>query len=192
MFSRFLAVTYSPKALFIHENADLRAILHVLALKTSKIKIGPCVSPLPFYVPSQLANLAACVDVLSRGRLVIGPGAGRNKDEAEQYIWGIGEGAVPELMGPIINEKIRKGIKLKMLGPEGALDAIPSPSPRNVEMRGLSDIPVIIGLTEEGAAVCFCLVGGRTDYAGFSGKDPVFLNWVKDLFLYYWDKGKRA
>jgi len=83
MFSRFLAVTYSPKALFIHENADLRAILHVLALKTSKIKIGPCVSPLPFYVPSQLANLAACVDVLSRGRLVIGPDAGRNKDETE-------------------------------------------------------------------------------------------------------------
>jgi len=29
------------------------------------------------------------------------------------------------------------------------------------------------------------------DYAGFFGKDPTFLNWVKELFLYYWDKGIR-
>jgi hypothetical protein len=33
---------------------------------------------------------------------------------------------------------------------------------------------------------------GRVDYAGFIGKDEIFLNWVKDLFLYYWGKGKRA
>jgi hypothetical protein len=25
---------------------------------------------------------------------------------------------------------------------------------------------------------------------GFAGKDPVFLGWVKDLFNYYWEKGK--
>jgi predicted transcriptional regulator len=78
-----------------------------------------------------------------------------------------------------------------MLVSEGVLGAIPSPSPRNVELRGLSDIPVTIGITEKEATVCFPLVGGRTDYAGFSGKDPSFLNWAKDLFLYYWDKGKR-
>jgi hypothetical protein len=35
------------------------------------------------------------------------------------------------------------------------------------------------------AAVCFGLVRERIDYAGFSGKDLRFLNWVKDLFLYY-------
>ena len=29
-------------------------------------------------------------------------------------------------------------------------------------------------------------------FHGFFGKDPAFLNWVRDLFLYYWDKGKRA
>ena len=137
-------------------------------------------------LPFQFVNR---IGELSQANLIMDTMESMNRSErmfteAEQYIWGIGEGPVPELMGPIINEKIRKGIKLKMLGPEGALVAIPSPSPRNVELRGLSDIPVIIGLTEEGAAVCFRLVGGRTDYAGFSGKDPVFLNWVKDLFLY--------
>jgi predicted transcriptional regulator len=29
------------------------------------------------------------------------------------------------------------------------------------------------------------------DFAGFFGTDPKFLNWVKDLFLHYWNKGKR-
>jgi len=47
-------------------------------------------------------------------------------------------------------------------------------------------------LLKKEAAICFRLVEGRMDYAGFCGKDSIFLNWVKDLFLYYWDKGKRA
>jgi predicted transcriptional regulator len=59
-------------------------------------------------------------------------------------------------------------------------------------LRALFDIPAIIALTEKEAAICFRLIGGKMDYAGFIGKDPIFLNWVKDLFLYYWDKGKRA
>jgi predicted transcriptional regulator len=27
------------------------------------------------------------------------------------------------------------------------------------------------------------------DYAGFSGTDPLFLRWARDLFLYYWEEG---
>jgi len=114
--------------------------------------------------------------------------------EAEQYAWGLVEhGRGPELMGPIMNERIRKGVKVKMLIPESFLStAIPPVKVPNCEVRGLSDIPAIMAVTEKEAAVFFSLVGGRTDYAGFYGKDPIFLNWVKDLFLYYWDKGKRA
>jgi len=114
--------------------------------------------------------------------------------EAEQYGWGLAEGHVPELMGPIMNEQALKGVELKFLIPENLLspDMSPSATARNIEARGLTDIPAIIALTEKEAAVCFRLVGGRMDYAGFHGKDPIFHNWVKDLFLYYWDKGKRA
>jgi regulator of sigma D len=28
------------------------------------------------------------------------------------------------------------------------------------------------------------------DYADFFGSDPAFHNWVKDLFLYYWEKAQ--
>ena len=35
--------------------------------------------------------------------------------EATQYAWGIAEGNIPELMGPIMDEKIQKGFHIKML-----------------------------------------------------------------------------
>jgi predicted transcriptional regulator len=112
--------------------------------------------------------------------------------EAEQYAWGLAEGRVPELMDPIMDEKIRKGLKLKMLIPESDLSTVPAMKTPNIELRGISDIPAIIGITEKEATICFRFIGGRTDYAGFSGNDPIFLNWAKDLFLCYWNKGKRA
>ena len=114
--------------------------------------------------------------------------------EAEQYAWGLAEGHVPALMDPVMSEKMGKGLKLKMLIPESHLQAAktqPVP-PQNVELRVLPSVPAIIGITEKEATICFRFIGGRMDYAGFSGKDPTFLNWVKDLFLYYWEKGKRA
>ncbi len=114
--------------------------------------------------------------------------------EAEEYGWGIGEGTVPERMGPIMSERLQKGIKLRFLLPENRVSATPS-SPavvKNLEVRSLPDLPALVVLTEKEGLVCFRLVGGRMDYAGFYGKDPTFLNWVKDLFLYYWDKGKPA
>jgi predicted transcriptional regulator len=114
--------------------------------------------------------------------------------EAEEYGWGIAEGTIPEQMGPIMDEVIRNGVKLRFLIPETRLPTSSSlpPPVKNVEMRGLLDLPAIVVLTKKEGAVCFRQVGGRVDYAGFFGKDPAFLNWVKDLFLYYWDEGKRA
>jgi len=147
-------------------------------------------------LPCQFVNR---IGELSQTNLIMDTIEGLNKGErmfmeAEQFAWGLAEGRVPELMGPIMNEKIRKGVKVRMLFLESFLppNAIQPAKLPNLENRTLSDIPAIIALTEKEAAICFRLVGGRTDYAGFFGKDPMFLNWVKDLFLYYWDKGKRA
>ncbi len=114
--------------------------------------------------------------------------------EAEQYGWGIAEGTVPEHVIPMINERIQKGIKFKFLIPENRFTANMNqpPTPKNVEGRGLPDLPAIVVLSEKEAGICFRQVGGRVDYAGFFGKDPTFHNWVKDLFLYCWERGKRA
>lgn len=108
--------------------------------------------------------------------------------EAEQYTWGLAEGIIPESMGPIMDEKTSAGLDIRMLVPKTFV--MPPATEQNIEVRGLSDIPASIALTEKGAIICFRFIEGRLDYAGFSGTDPVFVNWVRDLFLYYWDKGK--
>jgi predicted transcriptional regulator len=114
--------------------------------------------------------------------------------EAEQHGWALAEGHIPAFIGPIMAERAEKGLKLKFLIPESTLTADADSSaapPKNTEVRILPEIPVIVGLTEKEAAVCLRLIGGQMDYAGFYGKDPIFLNWAKDLFLHYWEKGKR-
>ena len=113
---------------------------------------------------------------------------------AEEYGSGIAEGTVPENMGPVMSERIQKGVKLRFLLPENRLqaDAGSSAVVKNFEMRTLTDLPALVVLTEKEGGVCFRQVGGKVDYAGLFGKDPTFLNWVRDLFLYYWEKGKRT
>jgi predicted transcriptional regulator len=95
-------------------------------------------------------------------------------------------------MTPVMNQLVQQGIQLKMLISEDRRPTvIPSETPKNVEIRGLTDPPAIVVLTEKAAGVCFRQIGGRMDYAGFYGNDAAFHNWVKDLFLFYWAKGKR-
>ena len=48
---------------------------------TKTIELGPMVSPVTFRLPGVLAKIAASVDVLSGGRLILGFGAGWNQNE---------------------------------------------------------------------------------------------------------------
>lgn len=55
--------------------------LTVAALETQRLQLGSLVSPMTFRHPAMLAKLAASVDSLSQGRLVLGVGAGWNDRE---------------------------------------------------------------------------------------------------------------
>ena len=59
--------------------------LAALASRTTRIAFGPLVSPMTFRHPALLARMAAAVDVLSGGRLVLGVGAGWNEEEHAAY-----------------------------------------------------------------------------------------------------------
>jgi len=72
------------------------------------------------------------------------------------------------------------------------LSTLPPAKIGSLENQTLPEIPAIVAITEKEAVVCFCFLEGRVDYASFFGKDLTFRNWVKELFLYYWDKGIRA
>jgi len=111
--------------------------------------------------------------------------------EAEEYAWGIAEGTIPDHMAPVMNERLQKGTKMRFMIPANRLLATQSTPTKGLEIRSLIDIPAIVVLTEKMAGICFRQIGGRVDYAGFFGSHPTFHNWVKELFLYYWENGKR-
>jgi len=60
-------------------------VLAALASKTETIRIGTCVSPIPFYNPSILAKRVSTLDHISRGRVIFGAGCGWYDKEFKAY-----------------------------------------------------------------------------------------------------------
>lgn len=59
------------------------SMLAAMATATSRIRLGCQVSGMPYRHPSVLANMAATIDIISSGRLIIGLGAGWNQEESD-------------------------------------------------------------------------------------------------------------
>ena len=59
------------------------SMLAAMAAATSRVRLGCQVTGMPYRHPSVLANIAATVDIISDGRLIIGLGAGWNQEESD-------------------------------------------------------------------------------------------------------------
>lgn len=111
-------------------------------------------------LPTQFVNR---LGELSKTTLVTDTMESLNKGQrmflsAEQFGWGLAEGVVPELIGPLMTERIKKGIKCKFLVHERYLPPSSEVMP-NVEVSGLTDVPAVAGLTEKEAVICFRSIG---------------------------------
>lgn len=59
--------------------------LAALAQATSRVELGPLVAATSFHSPAMLAKMAATVDEISGGRLILGLGAGWNRVEYDAF-----------------------------------------------------------------------------------------------------------
>jgi alkanesulfonate monooxygenase SsuD/methylene tetrahydromethanopterin reductase-like flavin-dependent oxidoreductase (luciferase family) len=83
---------------------DAWSLLSYLAGGTSRIRLGTCVTPIPFRPPAMLAKIVASLDSLSDGRVILGVGAGWHRPEFEAYsAWDDGKTRVA---------KTREGLEL--------------------------------------------------------------------------------
>ena len=64
---------------------DAWALLAAMAAATRRVRLGPLVACLAFHPPGVLARMAAAVDEISGGRLVLGVGAGWNEAEFRAF-----------------------------------------------------------------------------------------------------------
>jgi F420-dependent oxidoreductase-like protein len=71
------------------ESLELWVSLTWLASHTQRIQFGPLVTPMSFRHPTITARMAAAVDDLSGGRLVLGLGAGWQEREHTNYGWNL-------------------------------------------------------------------------------------------------------
>ena len=62
-------------------------VLAGLAAVTSRIRLATLATAVGYRNPAHLAKIAASVDLISRGRLTLGIGAGFYEDEYKQYGW---------------------------------------------------------------------------------------------------------
>ena len=68
-----------------NSTVDAWVALSAVGALTRKIRIGTCVTPIPFRPPSQLAKIVATVDQVSHGRAILGVGAGWHEPEFSAY-----------------------------------------------------------------------------------------------------------
>ncbi|MDA1075384.1 MAG: TIGR03560 family F420-dependent LLM class oxidoreductase [Proteobacteria bacterium] len=71
----------------LHDTLEGWALLASVAAVTSRLKLGILVSGNTYRNPALLAKMAATIDVVSGGRVMLGIGAGWNIREHEAYGW---------------------------------------------------------------------------------------------------------
>jgi F420-dependent oxidoreductase-like protein len=123
--------------------------LTLTAAETTRLRFGPLVCPMTFRHPSLLARMAASVDTLSGGRLVLGLGAGWN--EYEHRAFGIPFPPLRERMD-LLEEGIEVVLRLLRDGPahfDGRHYQLQGSDPRPKPIQQ-PRIPLLVGTTGAG------------------------------------------
>jgi predicted transcriptional regulator len=111
---------------------------------------------------------------------------------AEKYLWLIGQTPLSSL-NQKADEVSQKGVQVKLLFDENSRKFYDNiPERRNFEKRVVPTVPAIMLINEKLAGINILSTDKRGDSMVLYGSDPKLLKWADDLFLYFWEQGKRC
>lgn len=119
-YDHFLPPWSSTNEVMEHDRIDTLeawSLLAAMAAVTDRLKLGVLVSGMTYRNPGLLAKMAATIDEISNGRVILGVGAGWNVREHEAYGW-----AFPSLRER--SDRLEEACELihKLLTNEGLVD----------------------------------------------------------------------
>ncbi len=111
---------------------------------------------------------------------------------AEDHLWVMTPQVMP-LLSRATGEKLPGRFKVKSLISENLTETSKANVTKgaNVERRYLPDVSVVLLVSEKEASLSLPLFDGQMHHASFFANDKSSLEWVNELFLYYWDKAKK-
>jgi predicted transcriptional regulator len=126
------------------------------------------------------------IEMVNRAELLI--------KSAEKYLWIMSDKPMNLLSAEITGRFQKSPFAIKFLFDERSLHYYQNAQEIKgvFEKRVIPFLPVTMLITEKVAGINLLSIDGRADNAIFYGKDLTFLKWATDLFLYYWEQGKRC
>ncbi len=110
--------------------------------------------------------------------------------EAEEYMWVMSYSyGLPSVI-PIVEERLEKGVTLRQIVPEDLVQHRGDTVNIFGLWKVLPNLDLRLMMTEKEAMCSLPSLDGKPDYTSFIGKDPKFLSWCKDLYLYYWEQAE--
>jgi predicted transcriptional regulator len=144
-------------------------------------------SPLPPSLLLRLGDLQRCQRISGVGQFL--KLAEEFFEKAEAFIWIIADQDFPSFHGRILRD-YPENFDLRLIVPKGLeetgefrrlLAHLPA------QQRSLKKVKLALGVSEKEGAFLLPNLQGEVDYGlFFRGESPEFLQWLKDLFLWYW------
>jgi predicted transcriptional regulator len=109
--------------------------------------------------------------------------------EAEEFCWTAADQfhwSAPR----IVTGRVKEGIDFRSVLPENLVPPVGFKPAEGVKRRVYPNLNVVAIASDKEAVFGLPYLNGRMDYAQFFSKDPKFIKWCKDLFVYFWERGK--
>lgn len=111
--------------------------------------------------------------------------------ESNEFVWVLTDQAMT-VHSDVMLERTAKGVKFRSLIHERLIESSQvRVFGKNVERRLLQVIPALVVITEKEGFFSLLDINGKIAPKGFFGTDPVFMKWVTDFYLYYWNQTSR-